>query len=89
MFVHIREFRTSIFSSDTWERMVNMRATSTIVKKDGTRELKGVSKIHKVLHCKNSAKTTWNRDINASTNILMLLMRRVAGLPRPVEFQSG
>lgn len=87
LFAHVNEFRTSILSSDTWERMVNMRAASTVVNKDGLREKRDVSKIHKVLHCKNSAKTTWNRDVNASINILLLLMLRVNGRPRPREFR--
>jgi transposase len=44
-----------------------------------------VSRIHKVLHCKTSViglrrtKTTWNRDVNAAHNILMLLMTELHG----------
>ena len=87
LFAHISEFRTSILSSDTWERMTNMHAKSVTRQWDGTlKEQDKPSKVHKVLHCKNSGKTTWNRDVNAARNILMLLMRRVNGQARPQEF---
>jgi transposase len=52
------------------------------------------SKIHKIMHCKTSVRgaqrpriTTWNRDVNASRNILMLLMREIEGLERPSQFK--
>ena len=56
-----------------------------------------IPKIHKVLHCKPSEgkptearqKTTWNRDVNASNNILMLLMKELEGKPRPDPFVSA
>jgi hypothetical protein len=42
------------------------------------------SKIHKVMHFQTSQQdvprpsiTTWNRDVNASRNILMLLMMEI------------
>ena len=89
MFVHINEWRTSILNCITYERMENMVARSTVRNRDGQLEERKASKIHKVLHCKNSDMTTWNRDVNASTNILMLLMLRVNGQPRPVEFRRG
>ena len=51
-------------------------------------------KVHKILHCCNSVGsapsvrcgTTWNRDVNASKNILLLLMTWVAGQERPAAF---
>ncbi len=62
-----------------------------------TRKVVVRSRIHKVLHCKNSEKqghavaccgTTWNRDVNAAKNILMLALLQLQGLPRPAEFQK-
>jgi hypothetical protein len=88
----INEKRTSVTCHNCNCRLSNMRADSVKVKRDGTHELKQNSKIHKVLHCKNSHNgtihcgTTWNRDVNASKNILMLLMLNVLGLPRPEAF---
>jgi transposase len=54
----------------------------------------GRLRIHKVLHCKRSVRdgpqdrcrATWNRDVNASKNILMLLMLEVLGMERPAAF---
>jgi hypothetical protein len=52
------------------------------------------ARVHKVLHCKRSVRdgpqdrcrATWNRDVNASKNILMLLMLEVLGMERPAAF---
>jgi hypothetical protein len=88
----IDEFRTSILCSVTWQRMVNMKAVSHTRDRDGVMLARRKSKIHKVLHCKTSVpgvcrtETTWNRDVNASRNILMLLMLELHGFPRPAEF---
>ena len=90
---HIDEFRTSILCSTTWQRMVNMVATShTRDRRTGEMVQRRKSKIHKVLHCKTSVagirrtETTWNRDINAAKNILMILMTELHGFERPVPF---
>ena len=57
----------------------------------------GNNKVHKVLHCRNSVGSepslarcgaTWNRDVNASKNILMLLETWFMGFERPAPFQS-
>ncbi len=60
-----------------------------------------VGAIHKVLHCKPSESdvscggqpaavrrcgTTWDRDVNAAKNILMLLELEIRGIPRPRAF---
>ena len=61
-------------------------------------KVQNMTKIHKVLHCQNSQTisnnpivskrcgSTWNRDTNASKNILMLLMLEILGMPRPEAF---
>ena len=98
LFRSVWEYRTSVTCHATWRRLSNMRARSwkydrTIGKKvlSETR-----SSVHKVLHCLNSdgAKGrpgggTWNRDANASRNMLMLLMLVVLGVERPKEFMPA
>lgn len=87
------ECKTSVTCHFTQLRLTNMVARST-VRDRKTKEWvqRGASKVHKVLHCKTSARggspmiTTWNRDVNASRNILMLLMLEIRGLPRPAAF---
>ena len=51
------------------------------------------NKVNKVLHCKTNGgettarkQTTWNRDVNASQNILNLLTLEIRGNPRPAAF---
>ena len=52
------------------------------------------NKVHKVLHCCNSVKSapsvrcgaTWNRDVNAAKNILLLLTTWIEGRERPDVF---
>ena len=66
------------------------------INKEGVREtalVKG-NKVHKVLHCRNSVGsapsvrcgTTWNRDVNAAKNMLLLLQVWIKGDPRPAAF---
>ena len=54
------------------------------------------ARVHKILHCRSSDGTkqcqgggTWNRDVNASRNMLMLLMLVVLGVERPEEFKPA
>ena len=87
------EHCTSKFDSDCFLPLSNMKAKVTTVKKGGERTAM-VRKVHKVLHCKNSdgklpqgcRETTWNRDINASRNILMLFQFEIQGISRPLIF---
>ena len=57
------------------------------------KEETSVGKVHKVLHCRNSAgcrsaaeAPTWNRDCNASRNLVMLTVCEMQGLERPAAF---
>jgi hypothetical protein len=90
----IWEFKTSVLDSNTWTRMENMKAKSWSRNRENEMIEKKSSKIHKVMHCQNSHPdaprpriTTWNRDVNASRNILMLLMMEVRGFERPDQFK--
>ena len=87
------EHKTSVTCHCCLGRLSNMRAASCVYR-DGVPEKKAPSKVHKVLHCKRSeggpnegrCGVTWNRDVNASKNILMLLVQDVEGKPRPPAF---
>jgi hypothetical protein len=94
---HVDEHLTSQTDSDTHLRLSNMRANKTIKLKNGTRKTLKNQKVHKVLHCKTSdgrcpkgcQETTWNRDINASINILELFKLEIAGEERPQVFRRS
>ena len=83
------EHKTSVTCHQCFGRLVNMRAASVVYRKGAFVE-KAPSKVHKVLHCKRSeggpkegrCGVTWNRDVNASKNILMLLVLDLLGEPR-------
>jgi hypothetical protein len=71
-----------------------MRAVATTYKRvSGSWDAKK-ARIHKVLHCSSSANnggsprcgTTWNRDVNASLNILRLGVLDVFDIARPTVF---
>jgi hypothetical protein len=88
------EYKTSVLDSNTWTRMVNMKAVSWSRDRDRRMVQRKKSKIHKVMHCQTSKRdaqrppiTTWNRDVNASRNILMLLMMEIRGFERPSQFK--
>ena len=92
------EFRTSVTCHRTWRRLTNMRAkTWRRDRTDGTFVLSAKrTSVHKILHCRSSEGAakhpggcTWNRDANASRNILMLLMLVVLGIDRPGEFKPA
>lgn len=98
LFRSVWEYRTSVTCHATWRKLTNMRARSW--KYDRTIGEKVLSEtrssVHKVLHCRSSdgAKGrpgggTWNRDANASRNMLMLLMLEVLGVERPKEFMPA
>jgi len=92
----VDEHKTSITDSLTHLPLTNMKAMTTMVRKnrEGVIERKSrYNKVHKVLHCKTNVgqntsgrQTTWNRDVNASKNILNLLQQEMAGMPRPAAF---
>jgi len=90
----VDEYLTSQLDSNHQGRLVNMRATTTKKMRDGSKVVRLNNKVHKVLHCKPSAncklqaykETTWNRDVNASRNILNLFHHELNGLARPSAF---
>ena len=85
------EYKTSVLEHTSWTPMTNMVADKIVRNKDGTHELKR-SRVHKVLHATKCVrgpghtKTTWNRDVNAARNILMLMMMQLHGMHRPEQF---
>ena len=94
----IDEYKTSQTHSLSWEKLVNMKAKTTVRKtKDGKKIVMQNQRVHKVLHCKtsegkkidSSLKTTVNRDLNASENILMLLRMEIKGYERPEPFRRA
>lgn len=92
----IWECRTSKVCHETWTELVNMVAVSTSYDRTvGAKVAKARGRVHKILHCRNSGGAswrhggTWNRDVNASRNILMLLKLEVRGAARPAEFMPA
>ena len=90
------EHLTSVTCHGCGQRLINMKAKSTKYKNigDGKKEKYVThSRVHKVLHCKNSDSrssgrcgTTWNRDVNASKNILLITIAKLTGVDRPAQF---
>jgi hypothetical protein len=92
------EYRTSVTCHETWRRLSNMRARSTKYDRVTKTMVLGEKRVsvHKVLHCRSSVGVkgrhgggTWNRDANASRNMLMLMMLVVLGVERPKEFMPA
>ena len=93
----VDEFRTSVTCSKCHCQLTNMKAKCMVKnRKTGAWEARR-SKIHKVLHCSNSVLTnkassqvgcgtTWDRDVNASRNILTLGLLDLFERPRPSGF---
>jgi len=98
LFWNMWEYKTSVTCHKTWRRLTNMRAQTTKFDRFSNRMIKTTERksVHKVLHCRTSAGTkgcqgggTWNRDANASRNMLMLMMLVVLGIDRPEEFKPA
>ena len=92
MFKNVDEFRSSCTCHKCFEKMVNMNATTVKWKRleDGqwAKVVIKHNKVHKVLHCRNSVcGATWNRDVNAAKNLLLLLDAWMDGKDRPKPFQ--
>jgi hypothetical protein len=94
LLLDIDEFRTSITCHKCHGKLCNMKAAHTVRvnHKTNTRNVLTNQKVHKVLHCKSNEcrkshnHTTWNRDVNASMNILMLAMHLLEHRDRPLAF---
>lgn len=91
----IDEHKSSQLDCQLWEKMENMKAVTHKRGKDGKVTAAFNKKVHKVLHCKPSdvrtpgRVTTWNRDVNAAYNILMLFEFEILGLERPEPFRRS
>ena len=91
--VNVDEFRTSVTCSNCQGRLTNMTAASRKRRRDGEWS-ETFGKIHKVLHCRTSegisacrGAVTWNRDVNASRNILEIVRQAMMGRERPSALQ--
>ena len=90
----VDEYKTSQLDSNNIVKLVNMKATTVRKMRDGSKVVRLNNKVHKVLHCKPSdgckllacTETTWNRDVNASRNIMKLFLNELNGLERPAAF---
>ena len=97
LLVSVEKRRTSIICNCCHHRTKNMHAHAhRRVQDSETKQFAKTAtkvKIHQVLHCQNSMclqlgapGRTWNRDVNASLNILLIFLCTVYGLPRPPAF---
>ncbi len=92
----VDEYRTSKVCHVTRTELVNMKATSVRYDRR-TRSMvtRPHGRVHKVLHCLSSNAApgrhggTWNRDVNAARNMLLLVKLEVSGAARPAEFARG
>ncbi|PNH01563.1 hypothetical protein TSOC_012543 [Tetrabaena socialis] len=87
------EYRTSVTCNGCLQVLSNMRAMSTVVDRYDQSKAVRRTRVHKVLHCRSSdggpsnrCGASWNRDVNASRNLLMLMMCHVLGYERPPAF---
>ena len=91
----VDEFKTSKTCHICNSVLVNSNASATRYNHKENKWNVKKERIHKVLHCSSSAKnmgsspccgTTWNRDVNASKNILQLGVFDVFDIARPPAF---
>jgi len=92
----IDEYGSSKHCSCCHSVLTNMRAERTTHKKkqDGTVKVSTQrGRVHKILHCRSSTNglggycgASWDRDVNASRNLLVLTQCQIFGVQRPVAF---
>jgi hypothetical protein len=95
MLTILDEYRTSVTCSCCGEQLVNMQAKAMDRKTKLMRDKP--SSIHRTLHCKSRScrhmpgyhGTTWNRDVNASRNLLKVMHCFVDNQERPIELQRN
>ena len=92
----IDEYGSSKHCSCCHNVLTNMKAERTIQKKQPNgiwKITKQRGHVHKILHCRSSTNglgghcgASWDRDINASRNLLVLTQCQIFGIQRPVAF---
>ena len=81
--IEIDEFRTSKLCSCCNSICKNVKGV-VINKKNGRKKYQ---RLHQIVRCiKNECARCWNRDVNASINIMNLLKCKILGKRKPKEF---
>ena len=92
----VDEYRSSKVCSCCNNVLSNMKAKRTTKRTQGDGSVKITtqkSKVHKILHCRRSSNNlggccgaSWDRDINAARNLLVLTQCQIFGIQRPIAF---
>ena len=90
---NISEMYSSQRCNHCFCKLSNQKAVNKAKDDRGIQRSVDVAKVHKLLHCRTSDGSqtgccgkTWDRDVNASRNLLMLTLCEILGVARPSVF---